>query len=201
MKTISSSSEDVYDVEKIRDDRMFRGKKQYLIKWVGYPETDNTWEFESNLFCSEILEAYENDKKNRLKEKLPSKSKAKEPTENQAKKTKVDDSHKESTTPSTTDKKETRKSEPSTKESSENKNIDILRDVQIKNAPLFIRPVTNEWDLKINKVVHVFNKDGELYAEFIDVVGDKGVCSAEEIRYKAPLKLINFYEANLRFSE
>ena len=32
-----------YEVEKILDARMRRGKVQYLVKWKGYPDVDNLW--------------------------------------------------------------------------------------------------------------------------------------------------------------
>lgn len=36
--------EEEYEVEAIRDSRKFRGKIQFLVKWKGYPEAENTWE-------------------------------------------------------------------------------------------------------------------------------------------------------------
>jgi hypothetical protein len=33
-----------YEVEAIRAHRQWNRKLQYLIKWKGYPESDNTWE-------------------------------------------------------------------------------------------------------------------------------------------------------------
>src|SRR6202142_436318 len=38
-----------YDVEKIIDSRMRRGRLEYLVKWEGYTTEHNTWEPESNL--------------------------------------------------------------------------------------------------------------------------------------------------------
>eukprot|EP00033_Pygsuia_biforma_P001638 GCRY01001840.1.p1 GENE.GCRY01001840.1~~GCRY01001840.1.p1 ORF type:complete len:184 (+),score=18.75 GCRY01001840.1:70-621(+) len=40
----SEGSEIEYEVEKIIGERKYRGKKQYKIKWVGYPEDEATWE-------------------------------------------------------------------------------------------------------------------------------------------------------------
>ncbi|KAI4347684.1 hypothetical protein L6164_008473 [Bauhinia variegata] len=36
--------EGYYEVEAIRAKRMRKGRKQYLIKWLGWPEETNTWE-------------------------------------------------------------------------------------------------------------------------------------------------------------
>ena len=33
-----------YGVEKILDGRLWRKQKQYLMKWEGYPDSENTWE-------------------------------------------------------------------------------------------------------------------------------------------------------------
>ena len=34
---------DIYKVEAILDQRRYRGRKQYLVKWTGYPSSFNTW--------------------------------------------------------------------------------------------------------------------------------------------------------------
>ena len=41
--------EDEYEVERIVGRRTFQGKIHYLIKWFGYPPSQNTWEPEENL--------------------------------------------------------------------------------------------------------------------------------------------------------
>jgi len=65
------SSEEDYEVEAIVDKRKRRGKIQYLVKWKGWDEKDNTWEVQSNINCKELIEEFEtkvkqNDKKDRL---------------------------------------------------------------------------------------------------------------------------------------
>ena len=60
---ISDSEEEVYDVERILNDRVVNGRKEYFIKWVGYPDEDNTWEDAKNIFSPELLEEYEQEKK------------------------------------------------------------------------------------------------------------------------------------------
>ena len=48
--------EDIYEVEKI----LHQNGDQYLIKWVNYPDSENTWEPEENLLpnCAKLLQAW-----------------------------------------------------------------------------------------------------------------------------------------------
>ncbi len=47
--------EDQYDVEEIVGWRVYRGKPQYLVKWVGYPSSANTWEPLENLINASVF--------------------------------------------------------------------------------------------------------------------------------------------------
>jgi hypothetical protein len=40
---------DEYKIEEILDERQVRNQKQYLVKWFGYPSSENTWESTKNL--------------------------------------------------------------------------------------------------------------------------------------------------------
>ena len=48
-------SEKEFEVEKVLDSRTHYGKLQYLIKWLGYPDTDNQWVSEEQVFSSKDL--------------------------------------------------------------------------------------------------------------------------------------------------
>ena len=52
--------EEEYEVEAIRNHRRFgrRQTLQYLIKWKGYPEADNTWENHSDVFAEQLIRQY-----------------------------------------------------------------------------------------------------------------------------------------------
>lgn len=47
-----------YEVESINGYRIKGNKIQFYIKWKGYSENDNTWEYESNLNCTNILNQF-----------------------------------------------------------------------------------------------------------------------------------------------
>jgi hypothetical protein len=42
-----------YEVEKIIKKRIRNGKIEYLVKWLGYDDNNNTWEPVTNLWWSE----------------------------------------------------------------------------------------------------------------------------------------------------
>ena len=58
-------AEEEFDIvaEKIIDKRTNRrGKIEYLVKWRGYPGSENTWEPKAELACREIIQKYENQR-------------------------------------------------------------------------------------------------------------------------------------------
>lgn len=54
------SDAESFEVEEIRDKRSGkRGKIEYLIKWKGYAELENTWEPAENLQCFGMIAEFE----------------------------------------------------------------------------------------------------------------------------------------------
>ena len=49
-----------YEVEKIADHRYYGRRKtlQYLLKWKGYPESDNTWESADQVHAPKLIKEY-----------------------------------------------------------------------------------------------------------------------------------------------
>ncbi|XP_019465399.1 PREDICTED: chromo domain-containing protein LHP1-like isoform X1 [Lupinus angustifolius] len=56
----STSPDILFPVEAIRHKRVRKGQVQYLVKWLGWPESANTWEPLENLeYISTIIEDFE----------------------------------------------------------------------------------------------------------------------------------------------
>merc|ERR1711937_522478 len=71
MSDDGSDGGEVYEVEKILEKRMKKGKAEYFIKWKGYDdEAENTWEPIDNLDRDDKIQDYEKKLKDGLLDKI-----------------------------------------------------------------------------------------------------------------------------------
>ena len=185
-------SEPLYNVEAIRKKRIDKkGKPFYLIKWEGYPESQNTWEPPENLVTIQpLVDAFE--------ESLKSK-----PTQKSNKyinKKRKSNQHKEEEEESEEESNSSDRSEKENNENNEkyNQNYNKKAINNEEDKELFLKI-----DPNIIEVITVKKING-IYFATINVKKDNKTVqeciSTEELKKINPLVLIDFYESKIRFT-
>ena len=59
-----------YEVERILKKRTRQGKVEYLVKWLGYENCDNSWEPITNLYCPVPIQEFEHRQHQKEKKQL-----------------------------------------------------------------------------------------------------------------------------------
>jgi hypothetical protein len=200
----SSISDSEYEIDKIVGKRIIKGIVEYKVKWLGYDETQSTWEPIKHLInAKEAINEYENYlkmiksiKKNTLikPEKILSikfEKKEKNNKEDKKMNVKIEKLNKYMK------KRERKNSSSSINYSSNeystsyNSKNNIFHEYEIKNE-IEIIEVTNICEL--NKILYgsvIIKEDNKILKEV--------VMKTKKIAEIAPKKLINYYEKNINF--
>lgn len=162
--------DDVYNVEKIVGSKTSYGKKQYLIKWEGYPDEFNTWEYEKDIFCKDLIADYEKS----ARSKNPVKgTKKKRSTGSEVSSTKVD-------------KKKSQESTPK-------KELEVVPDKEVSEQgsweDMIEEVVMVQWN----------GSSKRLDVQFKMKNGNVGVVPATDAHMYFPRALIRFYEKHISF--
>lgn len=193
-------SED-YVVEKIVNRRVNKGKVEYLLKWKGYDESQNTWEPKENLECPELIKEFE-DKRKSGKEKEGSATKTSTSTTTtttKPTKRKTDDTQGKT---SSEDEAPIKKQKPSNKSSvgsknKENNSKDNSDDEEIEEGKTGF-----DMGYVPEKIIGATDQDGQL----LFLVQWKGKNKAQLVASKIARKhcpdlVIDFYEARLTWQQ
>ena len=193
-----NDSNNFYEVENIIDRRIIRGRKEYLIKWKGYPESQSTWEPINHLrYIQELVkrfnEKYDNkninskDKNKEKKEKEIKEKINKEDEKDIKKKEKKCDKEEKEKDNKLLGKKR-KLAEKKLKEVRLNKNEEAIFQVDQSLEKILAIKLENK---KLIAVVERKAKEGAT---------NKEIMTTEDLKKTNPWILIDYYENKIRFA-
>ncbi|GBB97898.1 hypothetical protein RclHR1_00310026 [Rhizophagus clarus] len=193
----NSDSEDEYVVEKIIDHRKIKGVTQYYLKWKGYPDDENTWENESDVFAKELIEKYwkrENEKSKKKPVESPEESSEEDSKRNSKENNKKIEQVKKKQTIITNNQVNIRKRKFS---DSFNEEPDFSL---LENFP---PPSLTNWEEEVDDVetVEKNSKDSGLLIYLNWKNGHRTRHPASVANLMCPQKIIRFYEEHLKFKD
>nr|ADD24338.1 Chromobox protein homolog 1 [Lepeophtheirus salmonis] len=180
--------EEEYSVEKVLDKRVGKnGKVEYLLKWKGYGDEDNTWEPKENLDCEDLIETFE---KNRRMKKEAEKSKSGGNNSSSSGGggggSSTNNNNNTDSTSSSTNQAEKRKSTSSSNEKSKSRKADDDR------------PRGFDRNLDPERIIGATDSSGELMFLIKWKGSDEAdLVPAREANVRCPQTVIKFYEERL----
>ena len=197
----------LYEVEYILKKRTVKGKKEYLIKWKGYPESESTWEPLSHLkYINYMLKEFEQKNKEEKERKNEEDNKDESTNKNSTNKESV--GKKEDSETKTKEEKIEKEDKKEKKEKVKNKLIGKKRNHQDSSKKLEVRISNNkaifEVDQSLEEILTVKLDNKALIAvvERRLKTGKtlKEIMNTEDLKRTNPWILIDYYEGKIKFA-
>ncbi|CAL8118120.1 unnamed protein product [Orchesella dallaii] len=185
---LSAMSSGEYEVEKILKRRIRKGKLEYLLKWKGYGDEDNTWEPKGNIGAALILDF---ELQNSKKIKKPTNGEEEEPSTRSRKRVPV------APTSLSPPKKTVRVGKSTTKKAKVEKKTDA-RSTSVRGQRL--RDSESEPELKTEFIKDMDEVNGQRHFK-IQWEGKDTIelVPASYAKIKWPQQVIAFYEQRIRW--
>lgn len=185
---MADGTDEVYEIEKIVKKRLRKGKTEYLIKWKDYPEEENTWETEDNIFAKDMLEEF--NKQNEAN-KLSSKRKT---NTNNKKKIQIDSNKNDVCVNSVVSNNNTKKNETNLNKNKKikNKNLNEIVNKYVKD---YLKTTNFDLNSLIKEVNDIKVEDDNYFVSVIYIDDTEGEIPYEIFKREAPSRLFFLFES------
>lgn len=201
---MSSEESDIFEVERVVGSKIYKGKRQYLIKWLGFPPEENTWENVDDMYCDKLIKEFEERKNKKTLGKTTNNVNTKEKKDTQLKRKATQKIPKNTTThkintpkhktiPPTEDNMPIESPTPSPQKLSDSHKQSLNRiEKKYKLSPS--RRVPNTYDSVVEKVQKIYFVENKKKVQVTYVDGSLGDIDYEIAKIGLPLHLIEYYE-------
>ncbi|KAF9922912.1 hypothetical protein FBU30_006966 [Linnemannia zychae] len=200
-----------YEVERVVGHKYLRGRLHYHLKWNGYDSDENTWEDQDNVFCTDLIEAYwkrreeaggsRDDPKGKdgvvPKKETISRSQKSNGAKHATAKTKKD---RDGDTVMEMAPAKRQKTSSTPKMLRNSSATGGLESIETKDKWIPPKEWTS-WEDKIESIQTVERNNQKLLIRLAWKNGKETQHPIEAAHQKCPLKLIQFYESHIKFSQ